>query len=454
MTTTSHASVGVQFLAQCARSGAREAFRTPSGEDWIPYTWAETETRARELAAGLLALGVQPEQRVAIAATTRVEWILADLAIALAGAATTTVYPSTNAEDVDYIFNDCAAVVAFAEDETQLAKLRNGTGFVGEIRHVVLFDGDATGEDVMSLDALADLGRYQLSEHPTAVDDAVAAVTPDHLATIIYTSGTTGRPKGVELTHANWIYLGQAVASEGVVRPDHLQFLWLPLSHVFGKLLLAAQYEIGFVTVIDGRIDRIVDNVAVIKPSFMAAAPRIFEKIYSRVVSTTKAQGGVTKKIFDRAFAVGIDAVRRRQRGKRIRLGSAPNSPSPTDWCSPRSGAAWVTTSNTWSRAVPRWLHRSPSGSPPSACPSSRATGCRRPRVQRSSTAPARCASARSARHCRARTCASPRTERSCCAVLASCAATTTCPNRPPRSLTKTVGSPLATSVNSTRLAS
>jgi long-chain acyl-CoA synthetase len=87
---------------------------------------------------------------------------------------------------------------------------------------------------------------------------------------------------------------------------------------VFGKLLLAAQYEIGFVTAIDGRIDRIVDNVSIIRPSFMAAAPRIFEKIYSRVVSTTEAQGGAKKRIFDRAFAVGIDAVRRRQAGRPV----------------------------------------------------------------------------------------------------------------------------------------
>jgi long-chain acyl-CoA synthetase len=105
-----------------------------------------------------------------------------------------------------------------------------------------------------------------------------------------------------------------------VIRPDHLQFLWLPLSHVFGKLLLAAQHEIGFVTAIDGRIDRIVDNLALIRPSFMAAAPRIFEKIHARVVASTQAAGGLQAAIAQRAFAIGVDAVRRREQGRSVPL--------------------------------------------------------------------------------------------------------------------------------------
>jgi long-chain acyl-CoA synthetase len=319
------ASVGARFLTRCADSATAEAFRAPTADGrWHALTWAETERRARELAAGLLALGVQPEQPVAIAATTRLEWVLADLAVALAGAATTTVYPSTNAEDIEYILGDCGAVVVFAEDEEQLAKLRSDVGFVGDVRHAVLFDsdadrdGDVDGDDILTLDRLADLGRYHLSVHPDAVDRAVAMVRPHHLATIVYTSGTTGRPKGVELTHGNWLYLGAAVASEGVIRSDHLHFLWLPLSHVFGKVLLAAQYEIGFVSAIDGRIDRIVENISLIRPSSMAAAPRIFEKIYSRAARSIEAGGGIRARLFRWAFAIGIDAVRRRHTGQSV----------------------------------------------------------------------------------------------------------------------------------------
>ncbi|MGV9818922.1 AMP-dependent synthetase/ligase [Nocardia xishanensis] len=311
--------MGARFLAQCARAPQAEAFRAPgSGARWESLTWADTASRSRRLAAGLLALGVTAEDRVGIASSTRLEWVLADLAITLAGAATTTVYPSTHAEDVSYILTDCAAVVVFAENAEQLAKLRTADGLVGAVRRVVLFDGDSDDEAVLSFQQLAELGRGHLDRHPEAIENALATLTPDHLATIVYTSGTTGRPKGVELTHGNWLYLGAAVASEGVIRPDHLQFLWLPLSHVFGKLMLTAQYEIGFTTAIDGRIDRIIDNLSVIRPSFMAAAPRIFEKIHSRVAIAATEDGGVRKALYTWAFGIGIDAVRRKAAGEPV----------------------------------------------------------------------------------------------------------------------------------------
>ncbi|NMN99151.1 AMP-dependent synthetase/ligase [Antrihabitans stalactiti] len=316
---TAYSSVGARFLAQCEQSASAEAFRAPTVDGgWQSLTWSDTASRSRELAAGLIALGITAESRVAIASSTRLEWVLADLAIALAGGATTTVYPSTNADYVAYILTDCGATVVFAENEDQLDKLRTADGFVGSVRYVVMFDGERGDDGVLTLEQLTDIGRSHTSANPAAVEVALAALTTDHLATIVYTSGTTGRPKGVELTHGNWLYLGAAIASEGVIRPDHLQFLWLPLSHVFGKLLLAAQYEIGFVTAIDGRIDRIVDNLAITQPSFMAAAPRIFEKIYSRVVTTAESGGGAQRALFGWAFDIGVDAVRSRSAGQPI----------------------------------------------------------------------------------------------------------------------------------------
>jgi long-chain acyl-CoA synthetase len=323
MTSTSpqipDTSVGAHFLARSRQFGAAEAFRAPATDGtWTSVSWADTARRATDLAAGLLALGVTTEQRVTIAGSTRLEWVLADLAVALAGAATTTIYPTTNTDDVHHILTDSASVVVFAEDHTQVAKVHVGDGFVGDVRRVVVFDGPGDGDRVLSLDQLTRLGRDHLAAHPDAVTDALALVGPEDLATLIYTSGTTGRPKGVELTHGNWLYLGAAVASEGVIRPDHVHFLWLPLSHVFGKLLLAAQYEIGFGTAIDGRIDRIVDNLAVIRPSFMAAAPRIFEKIHGRVIASAEAQGGPRAALLRWAFDIGIEAVRRKANGEPV----------------------------------------------------------------------------------------------------------------------------------------
>src|SRR4029453_8453508 len=140
---------------------------------------------------------------------------------------------------------------------------------------------------------------------PDAVTARVDEIEPEHLATLIYTSGTTGRPKGVRLVHDNWPYEGAAVEQLGILRPDDVQYLWLPLSHSFGKVLLAAQLQIGFATAVDGRIDKIVDNLGPVRPTLMAGAPRIFEKVHNRVVASVEAEGGIKAKLFARAFGTG-----------------------------------------------------------------------------------------------------------------------------------------------------
>ncbi len=312
-------SVGQMFLDRVAQSGSGEAFREPTaGDGWRSWTWTETDVWVRSLAAGLLALGIQPQDRVAIASSTRLEWIHADLAIMLAGAATTTVYPSTQAEDVAFILSDSGSRVVIAEDETQLSKLLEVRDQIPLVEKVVLIDGVSEGDWVMDLDELSRLGDEFATTHKGAVDAVVAAVGPDDLATLIYTSGTTGRPKGVELTHGNWTYEGACIQALEILRPDHVHFLWLPLSHSFGKVLLSAQLQVGLVTVVDGRVDRIIENLAIIKPTIMAAPPRIFEKIYARVVSTTEAEGGLKAKIFAWAFSVGLKAVRLEADGKPV----------------------------------------------------------------------------------------------------------------------------------------
>jgi long-chain acyl-CoA synthetase len=168
------------------------------------------------------------------------------------------------------------------------------------------------------VDDLAARGRGLLASDTDAVTRANDAVTPDRLATLIYTSGTTGRPKGVELTHSNWTYEGAGAQAVELVNRDQLHFLWLPLSHSFGKVLLAAQMQIGFTTAVDGRVDKIVDNLAEIRPHLMAGAPRIFEKVYARVVSSTDEEGGAKAKIFHWAIGVGKQVAAHREAGTNV----------------------------------------------------------------------------------------------------------------------------------------
>ncbi len=222
-----------------------------------------------------------------------------------AGAATTAVYPSTAGDDVAFILSDSGTRIVFAEDDAQIAKLRLQRDHLPDVIRVVTFDGTADGEWVLSLADLQALGAKHLVDHPTSVDEAVAAVQPEHLATLIYTSGTTGRPKGVELPHRCWTYLGAGAEAIEILREDDLQYLWLPLSHSFGKMLAAVQLQIGFATAVDGRLDKIVDNLAVVRPTFMAGPPRIFEKVHAKVVQTVQEEGGIKLRLFNWAFSVG-----------------------------------------------------------------------------------------------------------------------------------------------------
>ncbi|QZY30791.1 long-chain fatty acid--CoA ligase [Nocardioides coralli] len=314
------ANVAIQFHDRVEQSADLEAFRYPVGESWESVTWRQAGEKVSALAAGLLSLGLENEQRVGIASGTRYEWILADLAIMCAGGATTTVYPTTNSEDTSYILGDAECRVVFAEDDTQVAKIKEHRNELPHVSKVVTFEGTTDGDWIISMDDLAELGSAYLAEHPDVIKEKAASIAPDQLATLIYTSGTTGRPKGVRLQHKSWVYEGEAIKAQNILHEDDLQFLWLPMAHSFGKVLLSTQMACGFATAIDGRVEKIVDNLGVVKPTFMGAAPRIFEKAHGRIVTMTAAEGGAKEKIFKQAFKVGLEVDRLKREGKSIPL--------------------------------------------------------------------------------------------------------------------------------------
>ncbi|MEU1002928.1 AMP-dependent synthetase/ligase [Streptomyces tibetensis] len=305
-------SVAGLFLERVAATPDAEAYRYPvpsagqGPDDWKSLTWAQSAERVYAIAAGLIELGVQPEQRVALAAGTRIEWILADLGIMCAGAATTTVYPQTNAEESAYILSDSESRVLIAENAEQLAKAVEKRAELPELTHVVVIDGAGveTADWILTLDELEKRGAARLEKDPDLIKERVGAITKDQLATLIYTSGTTGRPKGVRLPHDNWSYMAKAIAATGLVSGADVQYLWLPLAHVFGKVLTSGQIEVGHVTAVDGRVDKIIENLPVVQPTYMAAVPRIFEKVYNGVAAKARAGGGAKYKIFQWAAEV------------------------------------------------------------------------------------------------------------------------------------------------------
>jgi long-chain acyl-CoA synthetase len=312
------------FLKRVAATPDRDAFAHPAPDDSGPVwlTWAQVAQRAKALAAGLRELGVRSEDRVAILANTRLEWVIADLGIMCAGGATTTVYPTTEPEDAAYIVGDSGSRVAIAEDAGQAAKL-DGAG-LPSLSHVVLIDGQAdpaANPPQLTLAELEARGVAALEAEPDLIEKVVEGIQPDHLATLIYTSGTTGRPKGVELLHAGWCWEGVAQAELGLLVPEDLQYLWLPLSHSFGKTLVCGIIHVGLPTYVDGRVDKLVDNLGKVRPTLMCAAPRVFEKVYNRAVTTAQGEGGAKAKIFAWAVRTGKAKVAYDQAGKPVPAG-------------------------------------------------------------------------------------------------------------------------------------
>ncbi|MCB9527978.1 MAG: AMP-binding protein, partial [Myxococcales bacterium] len=190
------------FRARVKDTPDLDAFYSPEGSGWKTWSWAAVGERVRTHAAALRALGIEDGDRVAILCGTRVEWLFIDIAINCAGAATTTIYPSTPPDEVQYIAADSGSRVVFAENDKQVAKLVEKRAELPEVKTVVNIDGKG-GHDgwVISLADFEAQGKARLAAEPAEYDAVIDRIEPESLATLIYTSGTTGQPKGVQLVH-------------------------------------------------------------------------------------------------------------------------------------------------------------------------------------------------------------------------------------------------------------
>lgn len=310
-------NLGRSILDRIAATPDRPAFRSPAADDsWKTLTWREAGDEMIKLAAGLVSLGLQPEDRVAIASSTRLEWILADAAVMLAGGANTTIYPSTADSDFGFILSDSGARFLVAENAKQADKAMHQRDQLPDLVKAILIDGEGDGDFTISWAQLSQLGVELLAKEPKVIEERVAQLTPESLATLIYTSGTTARPKGVELPHRNWVFMGASIEPLDIIGADDLHYLWLPLSHVFGKVLLALQFQVGFETAVDGRVDKIVTNLPAVRPTIMCGVPRIYEKIYAGANAKGRAGGGPKAMIYDWAFGRAMEIKKARREGR------------------------------------------------------------------------------------------------------------------------------------------
>jgi long-chain acyl-CoA synthetase len=268
----------------------------PLGEGWQPVTAREVDEEVRATAKGLIAAGVQIGDRVAIMARTRYEWTILDFATWYAGAVVVPIYDTSSAEQIDWILNDSHSVGIIVE--TPALRDLVQTVLPSHTRHVWTMT-----DDVLAI--LREAGKHIGDDE---IDRRRDAVTPSSLATLIYTSGTTGKPKGVQLTHANFLSETGNVAqgaSELFLKPGGSTLLFLPVAHVFGRMVQIGAIASGLhLAHCSDPVTRLPMDLASFKPTFVLAVPRIFEKIYNGAEARAEAAG--KGKIFKKAADVAI----------------------------------------------------------------------------------------------------------------------------------------------------
>jgi long-chain acyl-CoA synthetase len=299
-----------------AATPEQEAFRFHENGAWQGMSFREADAAAREIAAGLVARGVVPGDRVCLLSQTRLEWVLCDIAILLAGGVTVPIYASNTAEQCEFIVRDAGAKIVVVEDATQRDKLVGLRDKLFTVTHLIQLTGDLPGglpptpaeggaRFVQSMAELRAAGRQWGVAHPGELDTHAETVGPESLFTIIYTSGTTGVPKGVVLTHDNLVAgICSAVRAMQIDGQD-LQYLFLPLAHVLGRELEWATIEIGCATAFSRGTAMIKEDLVAVRPTFMAGVPRIFEKFFTGVKAAMEQGSGLKRKIAAWALRVG-----------------------------------------------------------------------------------------------------------------------------------------------------
>jgi long-chain acyl-CoA synthetase len=282
--------------------GDAPALRFKAGEKWLDVSYAELAGAVREVALGLIDLGVEPGDKVSILANTRPEWTYACFGILTAGGALVTIYQTNSPEECRYVLAHSDSRAVFVEDGGQLAKVRQVEDDCPELEHVIVIEpGDADLGDALTLDLLRERGR---TRDESQWEARYEAVTPDDICLYIYTSGTTGPPKGCLLSHRNYRAITDAVVEDAVIQGGDSTYLFLPLAHAFAILIQFAALELGATIAYWSRDpQKIIPELMEVNPSYFPSVPRMFEKIYTLATSNAPDEDQLQK-----AVDVGVKA--------------------------------------------------------------------------------------------------------------------------------------------------
>jgi long-chain acyl-CoA synthetase len=291
----------------------RPAQRYKVGFDWVDASYTELGEAVKEVALGLIDLGVEPGDKVSILAHTRPEWTHACFGILSAGGVLVTIYQTNSPEECQYVLAHSDSRAVFVEDGEQLEKIRAVRSDCPQLQHVIVMDpsGAELGDDAISLDDLRERGR---GRDDSEWEARYEAVTPDDMCLYIYTSGTTGPPKGCLLTHANYRAITDSVAKQSVLEGGDVSYLFLPLAHAFAILIQFGSFDLGVTLAYWSRDPKmIIADIAQLSPTYFPSVPRMFEKIYTLATSAVEDNEQLRQ-----AVAAGVKVRTMQLEGKEV----------------------------------------------------------------------------------------------------------------------------------------
>jgi len=313
----------LDLLVLRAQEPTKVAATYKSAGAWRDITWGEVLERVKQVSAGLTANGVRPGDRVAIFASTSLQYVICDLAISASQAITVPIYASNTPDECRYILNNSEAVALFVDNDEadgkqvgRLSRIRQRRAQCPQLKQIVLFEGKASGSDEMLLDELIRRGQQAGKSADGAFQARLAQVKADDPCCFIYTSGTTGDPKGVVLTHGNWTYEAQTVSQVGLMLPGDSVMLFLPLAHSFAQVVKATWLGMSFRMIFAESIDKLLGNLADTQPTILPSVPRVFEKVFNNVIANGTAAPGVKGSLFRWAFKLFDEYVEAYKQGK------------------------------------------------------------------------------------------------------------------------------------------
>ncbi len=309
------------FWSRVARSPERPAHivRGPGG--WQTLTWRQVGDIVRELALGLMALGRQPGERVALLSASRAEWAHADMAIFSIGCVTVPIYPTYPADLIAYVVNDSQARTLIVEDATQLAKALEARPKMETLEHIVVMTGHDPARPlngVLAWEAVRRLGIEGRAGLAATLDARLTSTRPEAVASIVYTSGTTGPPKGVVQTHGNHIAALRSAGQTTPMEEEWIHLLFLPMAHAFGRLESFLGPWRGLTTAFAENLDKLSDNLREVRPHFIFSVPRVFEKVYARVLAGVEGGSPLKRRLFHWALEVGRKVGGLKQAGQSV----------------------------------------------------------------------------------------------------------------------------------------